>query len=161
MPLLLELLKAPAKLPEFALAGLLFAFAQGMQGRATVAAKLLEHGCGKCLFGAMIRQNGSFYQDRLGTNIRKETLNKRGVFFRREDTEVMDVLMSFLREPSPSSLFATAGFSRQPHGAIVWCVCELVQSAQAAGEYTSFFFCASFCAKNRIFRQARNKHREH
>jgi hypothetical protein len=41
-PLLLELLTAPEKLPDFALGGVLMALQQGVMGRPAVAAKLLE-----------------------------------------------------------------------------------------------------------------------
>ena len=41
-PLLLELLKAPEKLPDFALGGVLMALDQGVLGRPAVAAKYLE-----------------------------------------------------------------------------------------------------------------------
>ena len=41
--LLLELLKAPEKLPDFVLGGVLFALDQSVRGRPAVAAKLLEH----------------------------------------------------------------------------------------------------------------------
>jgi hypothetical protein len=42
-PLLLELLTAPEKLPDFALSGVLIALEYGVIGRPAVAAKLLEH----------------------------------------------------------------------------------------------------------------------
>ena len=42
-PLLLELLTAPEKLPDFALGGVLMALEYGVAGRPAVAAKLLEH----------------------------------------------------------------------------------------------------------------------
>ena len=42
-PLLLELLKAPEKLPDFVLCGVLGALQNGLIGRPAVAAKLLEH----------------------------------------------------------------------------------------------------------------------
>ena len=42
-PLLLELVKAPEKLPDFALVGALCALATGLAGRPAVAAMLLDH----------------------------------------------------------------------------------------------------------------------
>jgi hypothetical protein len=42
-PLLVDLLKAPEKLPDFALSGVLFALQYGVIGRPAVATKLLEH----------------------------------------------------------------------------------------------------------------------
>ena len=41
-PLLLELLTAPEKLPDFALSGVVFALTDGLKGRPGVAAKLLS-----------------------------------------------------------------------------------------------------------------------
>ena len=89
-PLLLELLAAPEKLPDFALSGVLFAFQQGILGRPAVAAKLLE-------------------------------------------LDATAVLMAVLRQASPTELVITAGYSRRPHGMVLFAVRDLVETAQAGG----------------------------
>ena len=52
-PLLVELLKAPEKLPDFALGGVLHALQQGLLGRPAVAAKLLELDAVAVLMGVL------------------------------------------------------------------------------------------------------------
>ena len=54
-PLVLELLAAPEKLPDFALSGILLTLHQGVVGRPAVAAKLLEHDAVAVLM-AILRQ---------------------------------------------------------------------------------------------------------
>eukprot|EP01046_Picozoa_sp_COSAG06_P011845 COSAG06_NODE_682_length_13115_cov_17.917793_4_plen_497_part_00 len=55
LPLLLQLLREPDKLPAFALPGLLFAIGVGLQGRPAVASKLLEQGAFE-VFMAILRE---------------------------------------------------------------------------------------------------------
>ena len=90
LPLLLQLLRAPDKLPAFALPGVLFVIGGGTSGRPVVASKLL----------------------------------KQGAF---------EVFMAIVREASPSEMVATSGFSRRPHGFVLFCLKELVDTCQADG----------------------------
>ena len=94
LPLAMELLAQPEKLPEFALGGVLFLISQGVQGRPAVGARLLEAG------------------DPIG------------------------VLLAVMRQVSPGDLIATASYAHASggHGAGLWSVKELVESAQAGGQ---------------------------